>query len=129
MILIVSVTRVPGTAAAQRCPAAMARLTLESNYSENTFVFPPAQKGTDARVRIFGRTGEIPFAGHPTIGTAFALAHAGRIKPGTASTVFSTSPPAGRRALAAAPSQLWEGTLCLEPLRSAGMATGDVQAG
>jgi trans-2,3-dihydro-3-hydroxyanthranilate isomerase len=67
---------------------AMARLTRESNYSENTFVFPPDQPGTDVRVRIFGRGGEIPFAGHPTIGTAFALAHTGRITPRTASTVF-----------------------------------------
>jgi trans-2,3-dihydro-3-hydroxyanthranilate isomerase len=67
---------------------AMARLTLESNYSENTFVFPPERPGTDVRVRIFGQRGEIPFAGHPAIGTAFALAHSRRIKPGTASMVF-----------------------------------------
>ena len=67
---------------------AMARLTRESNYSENTFVFPPEQPGTDVRVRIFGQRGEMPFAGHPAIGTAFALAHIGRIKPGTASMVF-----------------------------------------
>ena len=68
---------------------AMARLTLESNYSEYTFVLPPAaQPGTDFRVWIFGQTGEIAFAGHPTIGTAFALVHAGRIKPPAASIVF-----------------------------------------
>jgi trans-2,3-dihydro-3-hydroxyanthranilate isomerase len=66
----------------------MARLTIESNYSENTFVFPPEQAGTDFRVRIFTRGGEVPFAGHPTIGTAFALAHVGRLKPGTARSVF-----------------------------------------
>jgi trans-2,3-dihydro-3-hydroxyanthranilate isomerase len=67
----------------------MGRLTVESNYSENTFVFPPEQPGTDVRVRIFGRAGnEMPFAGHPTIGTAFALAHVGRLKPGTTRTVF-----------------------------------------
>lgn len=66
----------------------MERLTRESNYSENTFVFPPEQPGTDFRVRIFGQRGEIPFAGHPTIGTAFALAQAGRITPGAASQVF-----------------------------------------
>ena len=45
------------------------------NLSECTFVFPPEQAGTDHRVRIFTRTAETPFAGHPTIGTAFALAH------------------------------------------------------
>jgi trans-2,3-dihydro-3-hydroxyanthranilate isomerase len=67
---------------------AMTRLTRESNYSENTFVFPAEQRGTDLRVRIFGPRGEIPFAGHPTIGTAFALAHVGRIKPPRTSLVF-----------------------------------------
>jgi len=67
---------------------AMQALTRESNYSENTFVLPPEQPGTDYRVRIFTRTAETPFAGHPTIGTAFALAHTGAIKPGTAKTVF-----------------------------------------
>ncbi|MBW8861548.1 MAG: PhzF family phenazine biosynthesis protein, partial [Acidobacteria bacterium] len=54
---------------------AMQALTRESNYSENTFVFPAEQPATDYRVRIFTRTAEAPFAGHPTIGTAFALAH------------------------------------------------------
>jgi trans-2,3-dihydro-3-hydroxyanthranilate isomerase len=66
----------------------MQALTKESNYSENTFVFPPEQGGTDYRVRIFTRTAETPFAGHPTIGTAFALAHTGAIKPGTSRVVF-----------------------------------------
>jgi trans-2,3-dihydro-3-hydroxyanthranilate isomerase len=66
----------------------MARLTVESNYSENTFVFPADRPGTDVRVRIFGHHGEMPFAGHPAIGTAFALAHTGRLKPGTLSVVF-----------------------------------------
>jgi trans-2,3-dihydro-3-hydroxyanthranilate isomerase len=67
----------------------MHTLTRESNLSECTFVFPPEVSGTDYRVRIFTRNGETPFAGHPTIGTAFALAHAGVIKAGTARTVFS----------------------------------------
>jgi trans-2,3-dihydro-3-hydroxyanthranilate isomerase len=67
---------------------AMQALTRESNYSECTFVWPPEQAGTDHRVRIFGRTAEMPFAGHPTIGTAFALAHAGVLKPGMTRTVF-----------------------------------------
>jgi trans-2,3-dihydro-3-hydroxyanthranilate isomerase len=63
-------------------------LTRESNLSECTFVFPPEQAGTDHRVRIFTRTAETPFAGHPTIGTAFALAHTGVLKPGAARTMF-----------------------------------------
>lgn len=67
---------------------AMQTLTRESNLSECTFVFPPEQAGTDHRVRIFTRTAETPFAGHPTIGTAFALAHAGVLKPGAPRTMF-----------------------------------------
>ena len=67
---------------------AMQALTRESNYSECTFVFPPEAAGTDHRVRIFGRTAEMPFAGHPTLGTAFALAHAGVLKPGMTRSVF-----------------------------------------
>jgi trans-2,3-dihydro-3-hydroxyanthranilate isomerase len=66
----------------------MQTMTRESNLSECTFVFPPQLAGTDHRVRIFTRTAETPFAGHPTIGTAFALAHAGVLKPGTARTTF-----------------------------------------
>jgi trans-2,3-dihydro-3-hydroxyanthranilate isomerase len=66
----------------------MQTLTRESNLSECTFVFPPEQAGTDHRVRIFTRTAETPFAGHPTIGTAFALAHTGVLRPGAARTMF-----------------------------------------
>jgi trans-2,3-dihydro-3-hydroxyanthranilate isomerase len=66
----------------------MQTLTRESNLSECTFVFPPEQAGTDHRVRIFTRTAETPFAGHPTIGTAFALAHTGVVKAGAARSVF-----------------------------------------
>jgi trans-2,3-dihydro-3-hydroxyanthranilate isomerase len=67
---------------------AMLALTRESNYSECTFVFPPEQAGTDHRVRIFTRTAETPFAGHPTIGTVFALVHGGVLMPATAKTTF-----------------------------------------
>src|SRR5882757_2085210 len=66
----------------------MQTMTRESNLSECTFVFPPEAAGTDHRVRIFTRTAETPFAGHPTIGTAFALAHAGVLKPGLSHTTF-----------------------------------------
>jgi trans-2,3-dihydro-3-hydroxyanthranilate isomerase len=66
----------------------MQTMTRESNLSECTFVFPPEAAGTDHRVRIFTRTAETPFAGHPTIGTAFALAHAGVLKAGVARTTF-----------------------------------------
>jgi trans-2,3-dihydro-3-hydroxyanthranilate isomerase len=67
---------------------AMQKITRESNLSECTFVFAPEQQGTDHRVRIFTRTAETPFAGHPTIGTAFALARTGVLKPSMPRTTF-----------------------------------------
>lgn len=45
----------------------------EFNYSESTFVLPPADSANTARVRIFTPTNEVPFAGHPNVGTAFVL--------------------------------------------------------
>src|SRR5690242_8804261 len=53
--------------------ATMQRLARELNYSESTFVLP-AEQGGHARIRIFTPTTEVPFAGHPTLGTAFVLA-------------------------------------------------------
>ncbi|MER7166079.1 PhzF family phenazine biosynthesis protein [Micromonospora sp. NPDC000207] len=52
----------------------MQSLAVETNLSETTFVLPP-QGTADVRVRIFTPTRELPFAGHPTLGTAVALAH------------------------------------------------------
>ena len=49
------------------------RIAREFNYSESVFLYPPADRDNTARVRIFTPTMEIPFAGHPTIGTAVAL--------------------------------------------------------
>ncbi|WP_130832563.1 PhzF family phenazine biosynthesis protein [[Erwinia] mediterraneensis] len=54
--------------------AAIARWT---NLSETTFVLPPEHSQADYRVRIFTVDGELPFAGHPTLGTAHALLEAG----------------------------------------------------
>ena len=54
----------------------MQQITREFNYSESTFVLPP-EKGHDRRVRIFTPAYEVPFAGHPNIGTAFVLATTG----------------------------------------------------
>ncbi len=54
--------------------AEMQALAAEMNYSETTFVLPPADPANSARVRIFHRTAEMPFAGHPNVGTAFVLA-------------------------------------------------------
>ncbi len=52
----------------------MQRLAFEFNLSETTFVLPPADALNTARVRIFNRSHEMPFAGHPMVGTAFVLA-------------------------------------------------------
>jgi trans-2,3-dihydro-3-hydroxyanthranilate isomerase len=57
--------------------AAMQRIAAEFNYSESTFVLPPDDLANTARVRIFTPTNEIPFAGHPNVGTAFVLARQG----------------------------------------------------
>ncbi|MDA1080376.1 MAG: PhzF family phenazine biosynthesis protein [Gemmatimonadetes bacterium] len=53
--------------------AALLDITREFNYSETTFCYPPADKAHAARVRIFTPGAEVPFAGHPTVGTAIAL--------------------------------------------------------
>jgi len=52
----------------------MQALAREMNLSESAFVLRPASAGADARLRIFTPTMELPFAGHPTLGTAFVLA-------------------------------------------------------
>jgi trans-2,3-dihydro-3-hydroxyanthranilate isomerase len=57
-------------------------LAAEMNYSETTFVLPPDDPANDARVRIFHRTAEMPFAGHPNVGTACVLARHGRDRGG-----------------------------------------------
>ena len=53
--------------------ATMQALAKEIGFSETTFVLPPQQRG-HARIRIFNPWTEMPFAGHPTLGTAFVLA-------------------------------------------------------
>lgn len=52
--------------------ALMQRIAREMNLSETTFVLPP-ENGGDVRVRIFTPVNELPFAGHPTLGTAIVL--------------------------------------------------------
>jgi trans-2,3-dihydro-3-hydroxyanthranilate isomerase len=54
--------------------ATMQAVATEFNLSETTFVLPPADPAHTARVRIFNRTAEMAFAGHPMVGTAFVLA-------------------------------------------------------
>jgi trans-2,3-dihydro-3-hydroxyanthranilate isomerase len=54
------------------------QIAREFNFSETTFVFPP-RMGHTCKVRIFTPTSELPFAGHPNIGTAFVLAASGAL--------------------------------------------------
>ena len=68
--------------------AEMQRITREMNFSESTFILPAEQSGTDIRMRIFTPMNEMPMAGHPTIGSTFALAHMGVISPGSSRFVF-----------------------------------------
>ncbi len=66
----------------------MQGLAREMNFSESTFILPPETAGTDVRMRIFTPATEMPMAGHPTIGSTFALAHTGVIRPGQLRFVF-----------------------------------------
>jgi len=66
----------------------MQAIAREFNYSETTFVLPPDDPRHTARVRIFTPGGELPFAGHPTIGTAFVLATIGSIAADVSEIVF-----------------------------------------
>ena len=58
----------------------MLSIAREFNFSESVFVFPPDDKLNTRRLRIFTPGGELPFAGHPTVGTAFVLAATGELE-------------------------------------------------
>jgi len=66
----------------------MQAIAKEMNFSETTFVLPPEAPGTDVRMRIFTPGEELPAAGHPTIGSTFALARTGVIASGREKFVF-----------------------------------------
>ena len=66
----------------------MQAIAKEMNFSETTFVLPPEAGGTDARMRIFTPGEELPTAGHPTVGTTFALARSGVIERGRQRFVY-----------------------------------------
>ncbi len=66
----------------------MQAIAREMNFSESTFILPPEAAGTDVRMRIFTPANELPMAGHPTIGSTFALAHTGTIGAGQSRFVF-----------------------------------------
>lgn len=65
--------------------AQMQAIANEFNLSETTFVLPPRDRANTAEVRIFTPKFEMPFAGHPNVGTAFVV---GRQKPGTDRLIF-----------------------------------------
>src|ERR1700755_1105108 len=58
-------------------PVEMQAIAAEFNLAETTFVLPPKDPSHTAHVRIFTPRAEMPFAGHPNVGTAFALAREG----------------------------------------------------
>jgi trans-2,3-dihydro-3-hydroxyanthranilate isomerase len=66
----------------------MQAIAREMAFSETTFVLPPETTSTDVRMRIFTPSVEMPMAGHPVIGSTFALARAGRIPPGRKQWTF-----------------------------------------
>ena len=72
----------------------MQQIAREFNFSETSFVFP-SEAGHTRRVRIFTPTMEVPFAGHPNIGTAFALATTGEFGPIGASITVTFEEKAG----------------------------------
>lgn len=70
--------------------ATLQAIAAEFNLSETTFVLPPSDPAHTARIRIFNRTAEMAFAGHPMVGTAFILAG---LRPDLAEATFEV--PAG----------------------------------
>jgi PhzF family phenazine biosynthesis protein len=60
---------------------AMQAIARWTNLSETTFVLPPTTADADYRLRIFTPRSELPFAGHPTLGSAHAMLEAGRVAP------------------------------------------------
>ena len=62
-------------------PAAMQAIAAWLNLSESTFVLRPTQAGADYRLRIFTPRQELPFAGHPSVGTAHAVLERGLVAP------------------------------------------------
>jgi PhzF family phenazine biosynthesis protein len=100
----------------------MERFTRWTNLSEATFLLPPTDPAADYRVRIFTQVGELPFAGHPTLGTCHAWLAAGG-RPRDAERIVQEC-PAGL-----IPMRHIEGTLAFEAppiMRSGPVAEDDV---
>ncbi len=69
-------------------PRLMQAVAQEMAFAETTFILPKENPDTDVRMRIFTPSREMPLAGHPTVGSTFALAHTGLIAPDTARFTF-----------------------------------------
>lgn len=113
----------------------MQAIATEFNYSETTFVLPPTDPSHFARVRIFTPRAELPFAGHPTVGTALVLAWAGRVPSDGAVVLEEGAGPVpvrvdGAQAEFTAPGVLEHGASMPEgPLAAAlGLGPGEVRA-
>jgi trans-2,3-dihydro-3-hydroxyanthranilate isomerase len=65
----------------------MQAIAREMNYSESTFITPATDPKALCRVRIFTPMSELPFAGHPVVGTSYALAYLGAV-PGAGSPIY-----------------------------------------
>ena len=66
----------------------MQKIALEMNFSESTFLFLPKAANCARRVRIFTPGKEIPFAGHPTLGTGFVLKYKNQIDPSSRTSIL-----------------------------------------
>lgn len=113
-------------AAAGLSDAQMQAIAREMNFSETTFVLPPADPAHDARVRIFTPGSELPTAGHPTVGTGFLLgSERGRavltLELGVGPTVVRVDPGDGLSGSATM-------TPPLPSFRPSGLAEGDAAA-
>jgi trans-2,3-dihydro-3-hydroxyanthranilate isomerase len=75
--------------------AQMQAVAMEFNYSETTFVLPPVDPAHTAKVRIFTPRSEVPFAGHPNVGTAFVLARQSQFSRAAADGIFLFEEGAG----------------------------------
>ena len=103
----------------------MARFARWTHLSETTFVLPVSRPEADYRVRIFSPTQELPFAGHPTLGTCHALLEAGAIESAETLTqecqaglIPLRASPGGMRVFAAPPAKVSRPTEMLEAIGS-----------
>ena len=115
--------------------AQMQALAREFNYSETTFVLPPADPANTAHVRIFTPVFEMPFAGHPNVGTALVLARRTTDAPArllfeeAAGLVAMRITPAGAELTAPRPFTRGADAGAAEVAASLGLAPADLLTG